>query len=98
MLPTPPKEPHSSAPRSDHIPDEARRKWPILGEKKKRCLLDERLEFEAEPVAETKRRLCSCETEGGTCEGCKNCCCWPVWKLTLTFKGNKKLEEAGSSG
>ena len=29
--------------------------------------------------------------EGGTCEGCKNCCCWPVWKST--FGGNKNLED-----
>ena len=45
-----PKEPHSSAPRSDRVPDEARRKyWPIPGEKEQ-WLSEERLGSEAEPA------------------------------------------------
>ena len=45
-----PKEPHSSAPRSDRVPDKARRKyWPIPGEKEQ-WLSEERLGSEAEPA------------------------------------------------
>ena len=50
-------------------------------------------EKKVEPAAESRLWLCGCEAaEGGTCEGCKNCCCWPVWKST--FGGKKKIEVA----